>query len=324
MTQEELDNKLITAAKHGNTETIIGIIDSGADVNAYSPNGYTAITSAASFGHTDCVRQLLKGGADIDQPDGEGETALMKAVLRGRLGTVVLLLKNRADLNKTDMRGSTALLLACSDRQENSVIVRELIEAGADVNIPDSKGITPLMNLLRFNGTEALIKILIEHGADINAVNSSGETPLIYACRYRMASTVKRMLYRGADVHARDIEGRTPLLEACKNIYVNEDTVKALLNAGADSNDTDPGGMTPTMCLALNRGNIELMTLLVNAGADIYAVNKEGQSAQDILEERHPDKYSEWIEETVVKPQRERLKNEDSAKGSITGYEFDI
>lgn len=107
-------------------------------------------------------------------------------------------------------------------------------------------------------------------------------------------------------------------------IYINEDTVKALLNAGADPNDTDLGGMTPTMCLALNRGNVELMTLLVNAGADIYAVNKEGQSAQDILEEKHPDKYSKWTEETVIRLQRERLENEDSAQESITGYEFDI
>lgn len=165
--------------------------------------------------------------------------------------------------------------------------VREVLSLGADVNSADADGWTVLIYACA-NGYTDIARLLLEHGADINMINKYGDTALMRVCANRHTDIVKLLLEHNADVNAVDKYGNTALIWAAYN------------------------------------GFTDIANLLLEHGTNVNIKDNKGQTALDILQREYPEQYRKWIEETVIKPQRERLKNEDSAQGSITGYEFDI
>ncbi len=79
----------------------------------------------------------------------------------------------------------------------NPQIIKELIEAGADVNARDSSLIPPLMGAVYANDFE-IIKILIIAGADVNAQDGQGRTALTWARLERKWEIVKMLIEAGA------------------------------------------------------------------------------------------------------------------------------
>ena len=67
---------LSVAAVHGQAETLVLLLQEGADVNARHPDGNTALHSAAFFGRLECVQRLLEHGADIRARNEDGRTPL--------------------------------------------------------------------------------------------------------------------------------------------------------------------------------------------------------------------------------------------------------
>lgn len=347
MTQEDINDRLIRAAKINDIKGVNKALQDGADINASNTNNFTTLTTAVSYRHRDIVQLLLKNGADINSPNGYGETALIVAARQGYLNIVSILIKYGADVNKTDLYGSSAVLKACADPINNKNVIYELLAAGADPDISDISGNTPFMNILRFNGTEALVKTFIKQGVNVNSRNWDGQTALIYACKHRSVSTIRRLLKLNADVNAKDNNGVTPFWEACENAYINNETIKVLLDFGANPNiaDNNSGatpflkvcenayihgeiikmlldfganpniaffdGTTSLMCLA-SRGNTEFMEILIQSGADVNAKNNKGQTALDILKEYYPDKYETWIDGILLEQKQKKLRKEDS------------
>src|SRR5258707_862060 len=76
---QDLDAKLLDAAKGRNTAEVQKLLGEGADVNAKSKAGRTALMGAADLGQLDTVRVLLEQGADVDAKDRKGATALRLA-----------------------------------------------------------------------------------------------------------------------------------------------------------------------------------------------------------------------------------------------------
>jgi ankyrin repeat protein len=62
-----------------------------------------------------------------------------------------------------------------------------------------------------------MVKLLVERGADVNAKTTDGRTALIFACNMGMTEVVKLLVERGADVNAKTTDGHTPL-----SVAVNE------------------------------------------------------------------------------------------------------
>jgi ankyrin repeat protein len=112
-----------------------------ADLNARDLFGNTPLHAAVKMGSIQAVQALLGLGADVDPVNDERETPLHKAIKRGSEMKVKLLLEHKANPNAVNKRGDSPLHLAVS---ENSELVEILLSAGAEVNVPDKDGKTPL------------------------------------------------------------------------------------------------------------------------------------------------------------------------------------
>jgi len=105
-----------------------------------------------------------------------------------------------------DSEGKTPLLNAVNTG--NTVEVRRLVEAGADVNAATDSGVTPLMNAAGMGNKEA-VELLIQKGANVNHRTSGNFTPLMQAALVGKTEIVKILLDAGADPTVKDTGGRT-------------------------------------------------------------------------------------------------------------------
>ena len=113
----------------------------------------------------------------------------------------------------------------------NILIVKYLVEHGADTNQENKDGDTPLF-IACYNGHKNIVKYLVEHGAYINKENKNGETPLFYACLGGHESIVKYLVEHGAYKNLENFYGKTPLLIARSEGH--ENIVKYLEEHGTD------------------------------------------------------------------------------------------
>lgn len=128
--------------------------------------------------------------------DGDGTKA---TELADRPGSTLI---NSRDLTT----GETGLHIAVTKR--DLTWIHFLTDRGANPNIADKKGVTPLM-LASQLGEVHLVEALIEVGASINTSNNSGETPLILAIHRRDSRMVRALLAAGADPDRVDNSGRS-------------------------------------------------------------------------------------------------------------------
>ncbi len=87
-----------------------------------------------------------------------------------------------------------------------------LLDSGVDVNGRSSNGSYALNNAAVENEVEVM-RVLLHHGADPNVQNSQGDTPLICATKYAggQAPTVKMLVEAGTDLAAKDHKGNTAM-----------------------------------------------------------------------------------------------------------------
>ncbi|MBL6622005.1 MAG: ankyrin repeat domain-containing protein [Rickettsiales bacterium] len=181
MTQEELNEQLLRAAKDGNSEEVKRLLEAKADVNAKDVDGQTPLQFAAEYGHT---------------------------------GIAAALIAAEANVNAKARYGITPLHLAARNGHTN--IVQELIAKGADVNAKNNIGYTPLLYAAA-NGHTKIAAALIAKGADVNAKNTFGGTPLHWAAAVGKTDTVKKLIEAGAKVDAKNTSGKTALDMAISN-----------------------------------------------------------------------------------------------------------
>jgi ankyrin repeat protein len=158
---------------------------------------------------------------------GSGE-ALLDAVHRDDATAVAALLDQGADANVREPDGATPLAWAAM--RSNARIAERLLRAGADPNLVNELGIGPLWLAVQ-NGSVELAELLLAGGADPNLARENGETPLMTAARLGRLDTMRALLDRGADPNARENKfGQTALMWAAGHPAA----VRLLLDRGAD------------------------------------------------------------------------------------------
>lgn len=214
---------LIFAIYNAEWDLAADLLERGADPNVSTP-GYTPLHLA-----------LQVRNPDVDRNPDEVQTA--RAATNRRLDSIdviKLLLKKGANpsarMTKGFVRlgsppdmpilGATPFFLAA--KGADPIVMRLLLEAGADALTPTLAGSTPLMAAAgvgyqqgRSTGTEAealeAVKLAVERGADVNAANNNGFTALHGAVIRGANSVVEYLVTSGANPQAADKRNRTPL-----------------------------------------------------------------------------------------------------------------
>ncbi|KAK6958880.1 ankyrin repeat protein [Biomphalaria glabrata] len=125
-----------------------------------------------------------------------------------------------------------------------------------------------------------LIKLLIESGADIDIVDSNGDTPLFYACSKKNVEILKYLLTTGAEINTTNDFGKTPIFVTVELNQVLH--FKMLLKWGADVSVCDKEGNS-LICQAIKCRCADIVSLLLDLGVDTHDITKDGDSALTLL-----------------------------------------
>jgi len=151
--------------RHAATQALLRL---GANANALDAQGYDIVTIAAMNNDLEMLNIALAGGADARAIIGPHHaTALMVAAHRGHVEILRALIAARAPLNHVNDFGRTALLEAVvlgNGGRNHTATVEAMVEAGADVTLPDRHGMTALQHA-RARGYSQIARILETAGA---------------------------------------------------------------------------------------------------------------------------------------------------------------
>jgi ankyrin repeat protein len=120
------DTPLMLAALKGDLETVRALVAGGAAVNR---PGWTPLIYAATGGHDPIVDYLIDHGANLDARSPNGTTALMMAIHEHHARTAQLLIDRGADVTLRNQDGASALSWAKVNNED--ALIRELRRAGA-------------------------------------------------------------------------------------------------------------------------------------------------------------------------------------------------
>ena len=198
---------LIAALSDGSAEIVRLLLAKGANAKAMDAFKTTTLRGAAVGNDAETMRLLIEAGVDVNSADFPGLTPLaMAAGWNGNLRAVELLLAHGAKVNAvsapvmglpskngpSEFGKLTALLMAAPFGPPE--LIARLIEAGADVNAKDVRGMTPLMLAVATDHQDkAVIRLLLEHGADIQARSNLGETAADWARRVAAAPALEML-----------------------------------------------------------------------------------------------------------------------------------
>ncbi len=238
---------------------------------------------AAERGCVELVHRFLGLGAAIEARDRFGNTGLLIAARAGENEIVELLLAEGSEIEQQNLAGSTALLRAVTMNRRRTAKI--LLKAGAEPNQANKRGVAPL-TAAAFNGNDRLVKLLLDSGAGPGIVDATGKAPMVYAAAKGFAGIVTKLLETGVDVNARYGNDLTALMWAAghsNDVPVGEglDTVNLLLDRGALTGLADNRGRTALM-VAAERGHAEIVSRLIEAGADPRTRDKDGKDARDL------------------------------------------
>lgn len=155
------------------------------------------------------------------------------------------------------------------------VLTMLVLKFGADINVQDYQGYTPLMHAVLY-GRKCTVQLLLENGADCDFKNFKEETALIVAVMHNAQEIVNMLLKAGADMNVKDIYGDSALMRAAYTGRV--EIAQMLIMAGADIDDRNIEGNT-ALIYAVKEKQKAVIKILLEVKADVNLQNKRRETA---------------------------------------------
>jgi len=281
------------AAVVGNAKVLRALLKAGADIESPNADGQTALMIIARTSNVEAARLLITRGAKVNaREQWRGQTPLMWAAAENQPAMAQLLVEHGAEVNARSgvnvwerqvtaeprmqarpSGGFTPLLYAA--RKGCLECARVLLKAGADKNLADPDGVTPLLlAVLNFNFDVAAF--LVQQHADVDKWDTWGRSAL----------------YAAVDLNTLPTGGRAdrPSLDRTSSLKL----IELLLDAGANPNlqlklfppyrslrdDRGADGMlsvgTTPLVRAAKAADVPAMRLLISHGANVELPTERG------------------------------------------------
>jgi len=244
---------LYIASMYNFDEALKMLIKHGVNPHTQSPQGVTYLMCAAHKNSYNTLQVLIDENLNLNLQDQRGYTALMCAAEQGGYESLKILLNAGADINLKNKNEKTALILAAT-KTESIALIKNLIQAGAQIDSQDKDKLTALMNAAQSNNSAA-IEALINAGANLELKNAYGETALHLAAFNATANALEILIAHGANIHLKNHDGETALTIAIES--KKTECVKILIKAGAEIENP-----LALLKLLASTADIELLTLL--------------------------------------------------------------
>ena len=276
------------------------LVERGADIDARGSDKKTPLMILAAAGYADLVAYLLRSGADVLAKDGKfNRSAIEWVVPGGHWQVVQLLLKCQSsaetgkglialtrlyqgprllDTKKVDsnaaQHGEGSDKSDFNDESSDELdsearVLEENKRLLSDINTlqPEDLKRLLLLHLPARKGDETIFRAFIDMGADIEAFDDAGYRALHRAAMYGRTNTIRLLLDHGAmvDSQKESNSGLTPLAVAVR--FDSNNSVQLLIESGADI-ERDSEDMGPPLMAAVDRGNRDIVCLLLDSGAD--------------------------------------------------------
>ncbi|OWT56835.1 ankyrin repeat domain-containing protein [Candidimonas nitroreducens] len=174
---------LHAAAEHNDVQTLERLLSERAEIEARDASGSTALLAATRANAVDAARTLINAGGDVNAKDRINDSAYLYAGARGHLDILKMTLSHNADLQSTNRYGGTALIPAAERGHVETV--QTLIEAGVAVDHVNNLGWTALLEaIILGNGGQRhqqIVDLLLKAGANPDLADREGVTPLQHA-----------------------------------------------------------------------------------------------------------------------------------------------
>lgn len=174
---------VVAAAHAGDVEAVRALIARHAWLEARDASGATPLLIATHANDIAIATLLIEAGADVNAKDDIQDSAYLYAGARGLNEILLLTLDHGADLRSTNRFGGTALIPACERGHVETV--RILIAAGVEVDHVNRLGWTGLLEAIILSdggpAHQQIVRQLIDAGADVNLADFEGVTPLQHA-----------------------------------------------------------------------------------------------------------------------------------------------
>lgn len=198
---ETMNEQLFKVVEGKEVDRVRDLLDKGVDINAQDTQGRTAIMIATYANDVEMVKVLIAEGADVDIQDNMLNNPFLYAGAEGYMEILKLMIAAGADPTITNRYGGVALIPA-SEHGYVEVVNELLTNTKTDVNHVNNLGWTALLEAIILNdGSEKqqqTIRLLIEHGADVNLADKDGVTPLAHASEKQFKEIEEILLESGA------------------------------------------------------------------------------------------------------------------------------
>ena len=230
----EGDTPLHDAISKKRDDLLILLLDHNADINLTNNNGFNSLHHAALRGNPSAMRVLLSKLPRpwiVDEKKDDGYTALHLSCLNNHIEVAEMLVHTgKANMDLQNVNLQTALHLSV-ERQHTS-IVRMLVREGANINITDKDGDTPLHESLRHHTLSQLRQLQDIQEVDNILISSTGQL----TDKKSSTGIACFLAANGADLCIKNKKGQTPV-----DLCPDPNLCRALQNCRRDQASNNPG-----------------------------------------------------------------------------------